>query len=725
MSRIFTLPQARLIAAALAGLLPFWHNVTVGAATPPTPEAVEFFEREVRPVLVRNCLECHGEKQKGGLRLDSPGAMKKGGDSGAVISPGNPDDSLLIQAVRYTNEIKMPPEARLAPEAVEALTHWVKQGASWPAGADISPATQLDRWKSHWSFQPIKKPQLPEVARGHWVQTAVDRFVAARLEEHGLAPSPPADRATLIRRASFDVTGLPPTADEVEAFVHDPDPNAFERVVERLLASPSYGERWARHWLDVARYADTKGYLFTQDRSYPNAYRYRDWVVRALNDDLPYDEFLTLQIAADRVQPTVDKSTLAAMGFLTVGRRFLGNPHDIIDDRLDVLMRGTMALTVTCARCHDHKYDPIPTKDYYSLYGVLASSVEPSEPADLMTLADAPKPVEPHVFVRGNAGNPGEPVARQFLSALAGENRQPFGAGSGRLELARAITSADNPLTARVIVNRVWQRYFDKGLVRTASDFGLRSEPPSHAELLDHLASSLVEHGWSLKNLHRQILNSATYQQASGERPEGRQADSENQWLWRMNRKRLDFEGMRDSLLIVSGRLDRAVGGPAAELTKAPWMTRRTIYGLIDRQNLPNMFRTFDFASPDTHSPGRFTTTVPQQALYLMNSPFVRDLVRVLAGRAEQAGGDPSHRITELYRLTLSRAPNEQELQLGLAFVEREAAPGTNTSTNKSASTGTEATPPVVEGPAEEPQFTAWERYVQVVLLSNEFVYID
>jgi cytochrome c553 len=677
-------------------------------------ENVELFEKQIRPLLVQNCLACHGEKKKGGLGLDSPEAMLKGGDSGTAVSPGNPDGSLLIQAVRYDDEIKMPPDGKLSPEAIAVLTTWVKTGAAWPAASGATQiAAAVDTWKSHWAFQPILKPSLPKIGPSRWARSSIDCFVLAKLEQQGLAPSEAADRRTLIRRASFDVTGLPPTAEEVEQFVVDPDPNAFERVVDRLLASPNYGERWARHWLDVARYADTKGYLFTQDRSYPNAYRYRDWVVRALNEDLPYDQFLIQQIAADRLPSAADKNSLAAMGFLTVGRRFLGNPHDIIDDRLDVLMRGTMALTVTCARCHDHKFDPIPTKDYYSLYGVLASSVEPAEPADLMTLADAPAPIVPHVFVRGNAGNPGEAVARQFLSVIAGENRQPFGPGSGRLDLARAIASPDNPLTARVIVNRIWLHYFENGLVRTPSDFGLRSEPPSHPELLDYLASSLVEQNWSLKDLHRTILNSATYQQASNDRPPCRQADPENQWLWRMNRKRLDFEELRDSLLAVSGQLDRSLGGPAIELTKTPWTTRRTIYGLIDRQNLPNMFRTFDFASPDTHSPGRFTTTVPQQALYLMNSPFVRDQVRGLAARGQQAGAEPRGRIEQLYRLVLCRLPSEKEMQLGLAFAADEGArPADDVNA-----------PPGTGG--GEPSFTAWERYVQVVLLSNEFVYVD
>ncbi len=542
-----------------------------------------------------------------------------------------------------------------------------------------------------------------------WPRRSIDYFVLAELEKHQLAPSTEADRRTLARRASFDVTGLPSSGEEIERFIADLSGDAYERFVERLLASPRYGERWARHWLDVARYADTKGYVFTQDRRYPNAYRYRDWVVGALNDDMPYDRFLVDQIAADRLTQPSDRGRLAAMGFLTVGRRFLNNPHDIIDDRLDVLMRGTMALTVTCARCHDHKYDPIPTRDYYSLYGVLASTVEPAEPSDVMTLADAATPVVPHVFVRGNPGNPGDAVPRQFLSLLAGENRQPFNSGSGRLELARAIASPDNPLTARVIVNRVWQHYFDAPLVRTPSDFGLRSEPPSHPDLLDHLARSLISSGWSLKSLHRTILNSAAYRQASLQRAEGQAVDPENRLLWRMNRKRLDFESLRDALLAASGQLDGTLGGPAVEITTTPWTTRRTLYGLIDRQNLPSLFRTFDFASPDAHSPLRHSTTVPQQALYMMNSPFVADQTRHLAARVRQVSSDNRAGIEQLYRLAFSRLPSDQELALGLEFL---AAEQTDAQAGAAQATGDSA-------------LSGWERYVQVVLLSNEFIYVD
>ncbi len=684
--------------------------------------------------------------------------MLAGGTSGPAVTPGDAETSLLIKAVRHTDEdLQMPPEDKLSEEAIRPLSEWINLGAPWPDDAVIAAGDgAADAWQAHWAFQPLKQPALPAVKQADWPRAPLDAFVLAKLEATGLTPSPPADRRTLIRRASYDLTGLPPTPEEVDAFVKDPDPRAFDRVIEQLLASPHYGERWARHWLDVARYADTKGYVFTADRAYPNAYRYRDWVVQAFNRDMPYDQFLIAQIAADRLGGD-DPSQLAAMGFLTVGRRFLNNQHDIIDDRIDVLTRGTMALTVSCARCHDHKYDPIPTEDYYSLYGVMASSIEPDQPAEYMTLADKEQPVNPHVFVRGSSGNPGRAVPRQFLALLSGNNRQPFVDGSGRLELARAIASADNPLTPRVIANRIWQQYIDQPLVDTPSDFGVRSKQPTHPQMLDYLAASLVNDGWSLKNLARTILRSATYQQASFDRPECRAVDSENALVWRMNRKRLDFEGLRNALLAVSGQLEPALGGPATSLTAVPWPRRRTLYGSIDRQNLPNLFRTFDFASPDTHSPQRFQTTVPQQALYLMNSPFLGDQVRALAARAEQraVADEERGRIKALYRLVLGRAPDQRELALGQAFLANEAtrepsdtpAPArtnqlavADTAAPADVTAAAEATGDKPAGAATEPvkekkdgkqrppvgpPLTPWQRYVHVVLISNEFLYVD
>ncbi len=576
----------------------------------------------------------------------------------------------------------------------------------------------------------------------------------------------------MIRRLTLDLHGLPPTPEETVAFEADGAADAYARLVDRLLASPRYGERWGRHWLDVARYADSKGYVFTDERRYPFAYTYRDYVIRAFNEDLPYDQFVMQQLAADQLPLGADKRPLAALGYLTLGRRFLNNDHDIIDDRIDVTMRGLQAMTVGCARCHDHKFDPIPQRDYYSLYGVFASSMEPKElpligqaeqtaeraafekelvkrqldvakyrtehkdelakgnrkfrdglralqkkvdqwqvdspsaPPRAMALIDKPTPQTPRIFLRGNPRNQGPEVPRQFLEVVAGENRQPFRHGSGRLELARAIADRNNPLTARVLVNRVWLHHFGAGLARTPSDFGLRGDPPTHPELLDWLAATFVDNGWSIKKLHRLILLSNTYRQTSGDDPRLLQTDPENRLLARMNRRRLDFEAMRDSLLIVAGRLDAAMGGRAVELTTAPFSTRRSVYGFIDRQNLPGLFRTFDFASPDASTPQRYTTTVPQQALFLMNSPFVVEQAQHFVQRADVAAQTKDKaKINRMYQLAYGRAAEAEEIALGLRFV---------TEASKS-----------VEGKKAGLPLSAWQQYAQVLLLSNEFAFVD
>ena len=736
----------------------------------------------------------------------------------------------------------------------------------------------------HWAFQPVRNPPVP--ATRHVAENPVDAFVFAALEEVGLTPGPPADPRTLLRRVTFDLTGLPPTPEEIDAFLADGAPDAYERAVDRLLASPRYGERWGRHWLDVARYADTKGNVYgTVEPRFIHSDAYRDWVIGAFNDDLPYDEFLILQIAADRVAGEEDPGALAAMGFLTLGERFLQNPHDIIDDRIDVVTRGTLALTVSCARCHDHEYDPIPTEDYYSLYGVFDASAlaraplgavegefaeglleretryrerfdeaaegvlghlrsragdylravldvarlrteefvvfadtsdvnpvivrrwwdylnrsdgdarnravfdpwrafarleetdlaagvarwiaehgdetnplvaqafaadpprtmrevadrygalfaavlsdeplpdpaaeelrqvlygsgspidvfdgeleevewsfretvreelralladvdrwilqSPGAPPWTLYLADRPAPASPRVFRRGNPADRGAEVPRRFLAVLSDRERTPFPEGSGRLSLARAIADPENPLTARVWVNRVWLHHFGEGLVTTPSDFGLRSDPPSHPELLDWLATRFVEDGWSTKALHRRIVLSHTYRQASRDRAGGRRVDPENRLLWRANPRRLGFEATRDAILAVSGRLDLAMGGRSVALDSVEGVYRRTVYGVVRRLELPGVFKTFDFPDPHAHCPRRQPTTVPQQALHLMNDARVIDLARHLAGRAEVAGReDPDERIRALYRLVYGRAPAPEELALGLRFVE-------------------------------------------------------
>lgn len=871
---------------------------------------LEFFEKKVRPIFVQRCQGCHGEKVRmAGLRLDSFSGMLKGTDNGhVVLVPGAPEQSAMIRAVRYGGEIKMPPTGKLPQEDIDALTDWVKMGAPWPQnvtekGEHHGPTG----WKKHWAFQPVSKPALPTVRDGTWVTSPIDAFVLAKLEANGLAPSHPADRRSLIRRASFDVTGLPPSADEVVAFQSDSSPEAFSKLVDRLLDSPHYGERWGRHWLDVARYGDTKGTFFAapEELRYPFAYTYRDWVIRAFNEDVPYDRFVMLQIAADCLVSGSDKRPLAAMGFLTLGRRFQNNIHDVLDDRIDVVFRGTQGLTVGCARCHDHKYDPIPSKDYYSMYGVFANSEEktvplaapgedpqkylafdqelkrrerkvkdfleakraellprfreqtgeyllaahasqmlkpidnkglhlvmverwraylekrrekidavftpwhafaalsehefavkapalanqfaantdtaaklnplvaqvfaqqtpkslreiaqlynglfasaeqfqqrvlkeglkalpdpaqeeirqvlfgdnappnipiegkavdgkpgietfldedsidqlqvlkkkvfnwllsPDAPPQALVVQDTPTAKNPHIFLRGNPQNQGEEVPRQPLLLLAGENRQPFQHGSGRLDLAQQITTKENPLTARVMVNRVWQHLFGAALVRTPSDFGMRSDPPTHPELLDYLARHFMEDGWSLKKLIRLIMLSNTYQQSSDDRPDCRQKDPENRLLWRMNHRRHDFESMRDAILAASGTLDPTAGGRPVDLSTRPFSTRRTIYGYIDRENLPGMFRIFDFAMPGTHSPQRYTTTVPQQALFMMNSPFVIEQARSLAKRSGHGAPNSVERIRSLYRFVYQRLPGAEEIELAQKFL-RSAGP--------------------------------------------------
>ncbi len=674
-----------------------------------TAAELDFFEAKIRPALVNHCYTCHSVgagEPKGGLRLDTAAGLLAGGGSGPAVVAGKPNESLLVEALRYES-FEMPPQGKLPDDVIADFVHWIEMGVPDPRKetSEIAPATPAAETGGFWSFQPPLEAEVPEPADSLWAQSDIDRFILVRLEGAGLEPSAPADRRTLLRRLWYDLVGLPPSADEVESFVADQSPDAVSKAVDRLLASPNFGERWGRYWLDVARYADTKGYVFQEDRNYAAAYTYRDWVISALNSDMPYDRFLVYQIAADQAAPPEEQpAALAAMGFLTLGRRFIQNKHDIIDDRIDVLTRGTMALTVSCARCHDHKYDPIPTADYYSLYGVFASSEEPGGDPSPLRLVDAASPVTPRILLRGNPGNRGPEVPRQFLAVLAGKDRRPFEQGSGRLELAQAIANADNPLTARVWVNRVWGHLFGEGFVTTPSDFGTRSDSPSHPELLDHLALGFIADGWSTKRLIRRIVLSSVYQQSSQHREDAAAVDPENRLLWKMNRRRLDLEALRDSLLAAAGSLDLTLGGPAVQLTEEPFPNRRTVYGFIERQNLPGMFRTFDFASPDAHAPKRYQTTVPQQALFMMNSPFVRQQAERLAGRTAQIADRPQ-RIGELYRCVFSREPSDEQLRLATAFIESASMPA-----------GDDSAPPADE---------AWIRLAHVLLMTNELAFVD
>ena len=789
--------------------------------------------------------------------------------------------------------------------------------------APDAPSALKKAERPHWAFEPIKTPELPRVKDEQWVRNPIDRYVLAKLEAKGLQPAPRAEDAVLHRRLHFMLTGLPPALDSGKQ-------NRSE-VLESLLASPRYGEHWARRWLDVARYADNKGHVFFEEKNFHWAWTYRDYVIKAFNDDKPYNRFIVEQIAADRLKDG-NRSALPALGFLTLGPRFSGNIHDILDDRIDVTTRGFMGLTVSCARCHDHKYDPIPTADYYSLYGVFRSSPEPTlaptfAPAadtaerqafdaemakrmkalnDFVTktraniihtartrtaeylaavhakrnqpstenfmlltdkgainpyvihrwenflkdarrdndpvwtvwhrfavladdefaakaaevhedlfaaaemnervrakfentppksmkdvvdgygalfmevdaewqklkdenacLADAdaeslrqvlygvnsppmipqrmgwgflalipdrpdqgvyqklikaveqwsmtgkgapPRahvvteaevPVEPVVFNRGNPHQRGELVPRRFLEIIVGDERKPFTDGSGRLELARAIASPDNPLTARVIVNRVWAWHFGRGLVATPSDFGTRAEPPSHPELLDWLARDFIKHGWSLKHLHRRIITSATWQMASthpgelikDQGPNPKLVDAENRLLWKFNRRRLGFEELRDSLVFATGNMDSKVGGPSVNLLGG-FNGRRSVYGRIDRMNVNTTLRAFDFPDPNITCARREPTTVPPQALYLMNHPVMADYAVRIAGRADLPTATEK-RVSKLYRVLFARTARTDELKLAHQFL------------------------------GEAPDAARWRSFVHALLLANEFVFID
>ncbi|QEG40345.1 PSD1 and planctomycete cytochrome C domain-containing protein [Roseimaritima ulvae] len=641
-------------------------------------EKTDYFEAKVRPLLVDHCYECHSveaDESAGELQVDTRAALLTGGTRGPAMVPGDPDESLLLQAVSYDDPgLEMPPDGQLEDEQIEVLRKWIADGAVDPRKPDPAPpepeeTEQVDP-ANHWAFQPFHAAVPPADAAAEST-SVLDALVNAHLQagEHGVQLNPPAAAKTLVRRLTFDLTGLPATAAEVQAFVEDRRADAYERLVDRLLATPQFGERFGRHWLDVARYADTVGYtLAGRERRLAGSERYRDWVINAFNQDLPYDSMIRYQLAADRLDPENAAGHLDAMGFITVGRRFLRG-NDTIDDRIDVIGRGLLGLTVACARCHDHKFDPIPTMDYYALFGVMQSSrLKEDGPSPLMM--EDHKPHDAHVLIRGQAGNRGPVAPRQFLTALrsggSDDSAARFKTGSGRLDLAEKIATADNPLTARVMVNRVWMHLIGTPLVATPSDFGVRSAPPEVPGMLDDLATSFAA-DWSIKRLVRRIVCTDIYRRSSEASEAAIAADPDNLRLTRANRRRRDFESLRDSLLMVSDRLETVIGGEPVDILVTPTPPRRTVYAFIDRQNLPGLFRTFDFASPDAHTPRRAFTTVPQQALFLMNDPMVlASAVRVADGCAERTD---EAAIEHIYRTVLARSPSAEERAEALAFL--------------------------------------------------------
>ncbi len=727
--------RSGMVTLLTAGLCSLFAPASRAADAPAfAPEQVEFFENSVRPLLVASCLECHGpSKQENGLRLDSREAILKGGDNGPAVVTGEPDKSLLISALHYREGgPQMPPKGKLDAEKIATITKWVKSGVPWSTHA--VPIAAIDKFeiqpkdREFWAFRPVVCPQPPSVKQSQWPLTGVDAFILAKLEEHGIAPAPAADKRSWLRRVTFDLTELPPTIEDLNAFLADESPQAYSKVVERLLDSPQYGERMSRLWLDVARYGEDQAHTF-EARQYPQGYRYRDWLVQAFNKDLPYDEFIRQQIAADLYDGPDER--LVALGFFSCGPVYYGDRDgmDQIADRIDTLSRGFLGLTVACARCHDHKFDPISTVDYYALAGVFASTeyVEtplvsaekiaeieksltdkerqnknrPKKYPFIHALKDSPKAANMRVHVRGSAENLGPEAPRRFLEILSA---LPMDAGSGRKQLADAIASPTNPLTSRVMVNRIWQQHFGRGLVRTASNFGHLGERPTHPELLDFLSSQFVANGWSIKALHREIVLSAMYRQSSMASDAAQSRDAENQWWSRMPRRRLEVEAWRDAMLAVSGRLDTRLGGPSNQLASSG-NSRRTLYGFVSRHELDNLLRLFDFPDPNITSDQRAVTTVPLQQLFVLNSEFMIENAKALDQRLQAAKlPDDRARIERAYELLYARQPGADEVKLALDYLSPTA-------------------PPAHDG--SDVKLTRWQRYAQALLAANEFLYVD
>jgi hypothetical protein len=690
---------------------------TTRSSSPFTPEQVAFFETKVRPILKARCLKCHGEgpKVKGGLRLDSREAVLRGGELGAAVSLSVPKDSRLLQAIRY-EELEMPPSGKLPAGEIEILTQWVKQGVAWTAlpetaSSSTAPVKAAAVVKpkpvpvSNWSLRPVARPPVPAVNHRIWCRNPVDSFLLARLEAEHLQPAPEADRVTLIRRLTYDLTGLPPTPDQVDAFVTDRVDDAYLRLVDRLLESPHYGEKWGRHWLDLVRYAETNGY--ERDSAKPFAWRYRDYVVDAFNSDKPYDQFIREQLAGDEVDPT-SATAMTATGFYRLGiwddepaDRPLAR-YDGLDGIISTTGQVLLGMTINCARCHNHKVDPIPQTDYYRLLAFFQDIVDPDgknikkvagrsgSRIEVMCVAERGQR-ETHVLLRGNPNVPGEkvePGVPEVLSAAA----PTFVSGPGkRRALADWLADRQNPRTARVMANRIWQYHFGRGIVPTPNDFGGLGEPATHPELLDWLAAELMDGGWHLKRMHRLILLSSAYRMASLGSKVELAADPANRWYWRFPMRRLTAEEVRDSILAVSGTLNVKAAGPSVfppiprevmagqSVPGQGWSTsppaeaaRRSVYVHIKRSLLVPIMATHDAADTDFSCPVRYTTTVPTQALGLLNGAFSNEQAVIFAARlSREAPGDLAGQVRMAIRLTTSREPSDKEVCKDVAFIKQ------------------------------------------------------
>lgn len=771
---------------------------------------LELFESKIRPVLVERCYECHSaeaKKVKGGLLLDTRAALRKGGDSGAAIVPGMPDESLLVKAIRYHDEnLQMPPKKPLAEHEVAAFAEWVKFGAPDPRdGKAAVEKKELAEAKKFWSIQPVRKPSPPKVKDTRWTQSPIDQFILSELEKRQMKPVPNADRRTLIRRATYDLIGLPPAPEEVEQFVNDraPLPQAFAKVIDRLLASRHYGERWGRHWMDVVRYADTAG----DNSDYPvrELYRYRNYIIDSFNEDKPYDQFIREQIAGDLL-PARDQDQkneqVIATGYLASSRRFGsivdGYPqHLTIEDTIDNMGRAFLGLTVSCARCHDHKFDAISKEDYYGLYGIFESTRYPfpgieldKKPRDFVPLLEPAKyeaAMKPHrerlaaldkqlkklreekkevektdkergeieksikeissqrekerpprvdlayavadakaadarIHKRGEPKSLGEEVPRKFLDLLGGHRlAEQETKTSGRKQLAEWIAHRDNPLTARVMVNRIWQYHFGAGLVETPSDFGVRGQPPSHPELLDWLAHRFMADGWSIKKMHRLIMLSRAYRLSSAEDEQNLARDTDNQFHWRFNRQRLDAEQLRDTVMLLAGTLDLSpLNQPHPFPPTEKWeytqhhpfkdtysTTRRSVYMMSKRITALPYLQTFDGPDPNASTARRDSSVTTVQALYLLNNDFMQEQAAKFAARLMQEAEGDRQRVERAFHLTLGRAPTAAERERSLAFLEN--------ARNK--------VQPVKASDNSDQR--VWTSFARVMFRINEFLYVD
>ncbi|GAB5402160.1 MAG: PSD1 and planctomycete cytochrome C domain-containing protein [Aureliella sp.] len=678
-----------------------------------------FFEKKIRPVLVEHCYSCHAadaEDVEAGLLVDSAAGLLTGGDSGSAVVPWKPAESLLLSAMRY-NDLQMPPDQQLSDAIVDDFEKWIRDGAVDPreptTAATQDAGIDFEQGRQFWAFKQPKlsakltSPQYTSVDG----PARIDALVELKLNEHSIPPNQAADRRTLIRRLSLDLIGLPPTREQVEHFVSDDSPRAYEQLVDRLIASVDYGPKWARMWLDVMRYAEDQAHIVGNNKSlfFPDAWRYRDWLIEALNADMPYDRFIQLQLAADHIAPD-SASDLPALGFIGLGPKYYRrNSPEVMaeewEDRIDVVSRGLLGITAACARCHDHKYDPISTEDYYALAGVFAStelfnkslaspkeaSVGQTDNSDAVKkstakASKAKKDSAPQhalhivrdgkvqnvaVMIRGKVDSRGDVIPRGFIEVLSADSRLQFTDGSGRKELAGAIASPQNPLTARVIVNRIWAQYFGTGLVATPSNFGSLGAEPSHPELLDDLAVRFMQNGWSLKWLHRQIVLSRTYKRSSRLSPEATSLDPANVWLWRVPRRRLSIEAWRDSVLQVSGRLSTDIGGPSIA-PDDPAETRRTIYAKVSRFKLNPMLARFDFPDPNVHAARRVETNTPLQKLFLLNNEFTLSAASQLAQQASACSDSSQDQIIKLFHRTLLRPPSPLEMATVADLVEHQ-----------------------------------------------------